>query len=225
MNKEYRVGIDVSKDWLDVERSDEAGKVETGRFENIAAGHRKLCGWLSKGGRRARVVVEATGAYHQKLVVALAAKKGIEAMVANPMAVSNFRKALLQRASTDATAAHVLREFAQRMEFLPWVAPSRARRDLRSLARRAETLTSMKAEEKNRLHAARIDGEPPAVLKDIRSSIVTLNRRVESVREEALKMVIVAVMRKLLHAIYGMFKNRSQFDPEKFYRTVEKVAA
>ena len=28
---------------------------------------------------------------------------------------------------------------------------------------------------------------------------------------------LVAVMRKLLHAIYGMFKNQSDFDGEKFY--------
>ena len=29
---------------------------------------------------------------------------------------------------------------------------------------------------------------------------------------------IVAVMRKLLHAIYGMSKSGERFDPERFYR-------
>ena len=34
------------------------------------------------------------------------------------------------------------------------------------------------------------------------------------------KMVaIVAVMRKLLHAIYGMFRHDQDFDGEKFYAT------
>jgi transposase len=36
-------------------------------------------------------------------------------------------------------------------------------------------------------------------------------------------VVIVAVMRKLLHAIYGMFKTHTDFCPEKFYR-VPKAA-
>ena len=31
-------------------------------------------------------------------------------------------------------------------------------------------------------------------------------------------VVIVAVMRKLLHAIYGMLKTNTDFQPEKFYR-------
>jgi len=334
VNKSDRVGIDVSKDWLDVERARECGEIEGARFENSGAGHRKLCRWLTKRGRTARVVVEATGAYHYKAVVALAGSKGVEVMVVNPMAVSAFGKALLQRAKTDTTSAHVLREFAQRMEFVRWVAPSRARSELRALSRRVEALTEMKAQEKNRLHAAQVDGEPGSVLKDIRTNIESLKRRVEQLRTQALKtigedqelqgaytllrtitgigdasaisilaelervstdldvrqwvayagldprpvesgtsvkmprriskvgnvhlrralympalvairrnaqvkafaehlahkgksklVVIVAVMRKLLHTIYGMLKHRVAFDPQKFYRTLPLVPA
>jgi hypothetical protein len=31
-------------------------------------------------------------------------------------------------------------------------------------------------------------------------------------------VAVVAVMRKLLHSIYGMFKHREPFDGDKFYR-------
>ena len=333
MSKHDRVGIDVSKDWFDVERVNEGGEVDAQRFENTEAGHRKVCQWLSRGGRSARVVVEATGSYHRKLVQALVGKKGVEVMVANPMAVKNFRRALLQRASTDATSAKALREFAQRMKFVPWKPASKASRDLRALARRAETLTVMRATERNHLHAARVGKEPASVIEDIRANIVALGKRLERIREQARKtigqeaglekayalmcsikgvgtisaiailaelaqlpeglgvrqwvayagldprpiesgtsvkmarriskvgnihlrrglympalvamrhnpnvrefaqhlsakgksklVVVVAVMRKLLHSIYGMLKSGSGFDPEKFYCTA-KIAA
>lgn len=38
-------------------------------------------------------------------------------------------------------------------------------------------------------------------------------------------VAVVAVMRKLLHAIYGMLKHGQDFDGEKFYATPEKVPA
>ncbi len=37
-------------------------------------------------------------------------------------------------------------------------------------------------------------------------------------------VAVVAVMRKLLHAIYGMLKHDADFDGSKFYRVPEKVA-
>jgi hypothetical protein len=37
-------------------------------------------------------------------------------------------------------------------------------------------------------------------------------------------VALVAVMRKLLHAVYGMLKHDCDFEGEKFYRMPEKVA-
>lgn len=45
-----------------------------------------------------------------------------------------------------------------------------------------------------------------------------------AVRGKAKLQVIVAVMRKLLHAIHGMLSSNSDFDGEKFYRTLPKAA-
>ena len=38
-------------------------------------------------------------------------------------------------------------------------------------------------------------------------------------------VAVVAVMRELLHAIYGMLKHDADFEGEKFYRLPEKVPA
>jgi transposase len=189
VSKRSFVGIDVSKDRLDVERANEKGEVQRAQFDNLAAGHLKLVGWLRKQGDEVKVVLEATGAYHVKLAMVLAQSKGIEVMVANPMSVKHFRDALLQRARTDATSATMLREYAQRMEFVRWTPPSRAHRDLRAVARRVEALTKMRTEEKNRLHAAREGGEPAVVLRDTRANIVALGKRLETLRGHALKNI------------------------------------
>ena len=44
-------------------------------------------------------------------------------------------------------------------------------------------------------------------------------------RGKAKMVAIVAVMRKLLHAIYGMLKHDQDFQGEKFYQIPEKVVA
>src|SRR5262245_46438130 len=117
--QEAVVGIDVSARWVDVSRQ-RATAVDTGRFANDAPGHRHVVRWLTKSGGPARVVLEATGAYSLDLALALHAHKRVRVMVANPRAVKQFRDAWLQRARTDASSAAIVREFAQRMPFVPW---------------------------------------------------------------------------------------------------------
>ena len=58
------IGIDVSKDYLDVYC---LGDGRAARFGNDAAGLRKFKAWLPKAGDIARVVYEATGPYHAAL--------------------------------------------------------------------------------------------------------------------------------------------------------------
>ena len=58
------IGIDISKDWLDVDRFPDApGGVGKARFANSASGHAALVAWLEELGAPARLVFEATGAY------------------------------------------------------------------------------------------------------------------------------------------------------------------
>jgi transposase len=182
--KEAVVGIDVSARWLDVSRQRE--HVEAGRFGNTAAAHRDLARWLTKGGWHARVVLEATGTYSADVALALAAHPRVRVMMANPRAVKKFREACVQRAQTDATSAQILREFAQRMEFVPWTPPSPAALELRALARRLSTVVALMTEERQRLHAARATRQTPAaVLADFRQHLRQLTEHVKRLRTQA----------------------------------------
>jgi len=84
MTKGTEVGIDVSKDVLDVAVRRDGTRDETARFQNDAAGHRALVRWLTKRDRAARVVLESTGTYSLDVALALHGARGIAVMVANP---------------------------------------------------------------------------------------------------------------------------------------------
>src|SRR6185369_9149015 len=105
-DKQFHVGVDVSQATLDVAaRTDSGVEQRTAQFANTGAGHRQFIKWLTKGGRSARVVLEATGVYSLDLALALDAATRIDVMVLNPRAARKFADACLQRSSTDATMA------------------------------------------------------------------------------------------------------------------------
>jgi transposase len=190
-DKKCNVGVDVSKDTLDVAaRTDSGVEQRTAQFANTSIGHRQLIQWLTKAGRSARVVLEATGVYSLDLAVALDAATRIEVMVVNPRAARKFADACLQRSSTDATMAVALREYAARMEFVAWTPPSVAVRELRAIARRIAALTLEKTRELNRRHAAGATADTPAVVvNDVAVNVRHLERRIAELERHAVTLI------------------------------------
>jgi transposase len=190
-DKKFNVGVDVSKDTLDVAaRTDSGVEQRTAQFANTSTGHRQLIKWLTKGARSARVVLEATGVYSLDLALALDAAKRIEVMVVNPRAARKFADACLQRSSTDATMAAALREYAARMEFVTWTPPSPQVRGLRTIARRIAALTVEKSRELNRQHAAGATADTPAVvLNDVAVNVRHLQRRIDELERHAVTLI------------------------------------
>jgi len=84
------VGVDVSATWVEVSRGAADEAVATRQCANTAGGHRELARWLTQGGRRARVVLEATGLYSLDVALTLERTPGIEVMVLNPRVSKEF---------------------------------------------------------------------------------------------------------------------------------------
>jgi transposase len=101
------VGIDVSKDWLDIHVLP-AG--EALRVANTGEGIRRLKRWLTRF-NLALVVVEATGKWHRPLRRSLDAG-AIPVAVVDPFRVRMFAKAQGILAKTDRLDARVLAQFA-----------------------------------------------------------------------------------------------------------------
>ena len=99
------IGIDVDSKNL-VCRIRRSGRdFPEATFSNDAKGHRRLISWATKGGKPARVCMEATGVYSVPLALALDADPRVEVMVANPKAIKHFATAILQRGKTDSLDA------------------------------------------------------------------------------------------------------------------------
>jgi transposase len=158
-------------------------------FPNTAEGHAAVVRFLTGGPRRVRVVLESTGLYGLDLACALH-RAQIEVMVANPRAVRHFASALMQRSKNDRLDVVVLREFAARMPFRAWAAPSPHCFALCAVARRLETLTEQGTAEKNRLHAAHLSvAIPAAVRRDLQRSMRSIQRAIVRLTREAQRIL------------------------------------
>lgn len=186
MDKSGSCGLEVSARELVV--AEEAKSVQ--RYANTAAGHRKLVETLTRGGKRVRVVMEATGLYGLDVALALSGAEGIEVMVANPRSVRDFAKALMQRSKTDPLDAEVLREYGRRMPFRAWRRPSENRLALWAIVRRIQALTEICRAEKNRQHAVQLSVTTPAcVRRDVQRNLRAQQRAMSRLREQARKCI------------------------------------
>jgi transposase len=182
MNKETGglfVGIDVSKDRLDVAVRPEGKRWEVSNDEKSI---RLLVDSL-KDLPSELIIAEATGGLEVPLVSALA-EAGLPIVVVNPRQVRDFAKAVGQLAKTDKIDAEVLAHFGEALR--PEVRPVKSRQlqELSALVSRRRQLVDMLTMEKNRLASA-----PKGIRKDIIAHIAWLEKRLKDVNWKLSQMV------------------------------------
>jgi len=186
-------GCDTGKDFIDVARRTQAGNQSHRRFSNSSSGYKEMVAWILHGVGVARVVVEASGIYSVDLSLALDSAAGIEVMVANPRALKDYRRATMERSKTDKVDAGVICDYAYRMPFRAWQRPSDDVVELRQIARRIQALIVERAREKNRLSTTRSTTSSSAiVINDIEVNIRHLDRRIEEMEKQAMRVVEVS---------------------------------
>lgn len=124
---ETNIGIDISKDHLDVHR---LPGDERRRFDNSKAGHKALIRWI--GETPARVIYEPTGYYHRALERALVAA-GMPIAKVNPRQARRFAEATGNLAKTDALDAAMLTRMGAVLSLEARPVPSGIINDLRDL--------------------------------------------------------------------------------------------
>lgn len=155
-DRTVHVGIDVSKDKLDVAWYGLDGTLGTFTVVNDVEGHAEIAARVTAGRiARAKVVLEATGPYGERLMTHLAQVPRVEMMLVQPRAARAFAVASMRRAKTDAVDAAVLAEFSRCMPFVPARRPSAKALKLRALARHLGQIIDRRAELANQQHAAR----------------------------------------------------------------------
>jgi len=163
------VGIDVSKDQLDVAVYDRPGARS---FANSATGLGELVAWLTPQ-QPALVVLEATSCYHVQALAALVCAS-LPAVAVNPRQVREFARSTGELAKTDRLDAGILALFAARIQPAVRPVPEAAQRTLQALVTRREELVRMRAEEKTRQHTA-----PPVLQQSLRAHIAWLDKQID----------------------------------------------
>ena len=145
---ETTIGVDVSKDTLDVHLHP-AG--DHRQFENTPKGFRAILKWIA-GRPASRLVFEATGPYHRAFERAMG-EAGLPLCKVNPRQAKRFGEAIGQLAKTDRMDAAMLARFGALVEPSLRAAPSKIICDLKDLhvARTAliKDRTAAKNREKN----------------------------------------------------------------------------
>ena len=172
MSKSF-VGIDVSKNVLDVAFSD--GRVL--QVSNDEAGFAALRQELA-GKVPGLVLMEATGGLERSIAAELSAA-GIPLRIMNARHVRHFAKATGALAKTDRLDAQALVQFAQALRPEPRSIQPEHMQALQALIVRRRQLLEMLMMEKNRLHTAH-----RGVRADLRSSIRGLEKRLKGVDED-----------------------------------------
>jgi transposase len=146
---EQFIGIDVGKQWLDVACWDTEGVMQ---LSNDDKGVDELVDWLLQA-PPALVVVEATGGYEQ-LAVQEMVLRGFPVAVANPTRVRALAKATGKLAKTDVIDAHLIAEYAAKVQPAAMEPKLAVEVRLRALVTRREQLVGMCTAERNRLGTA-----------------------------------------------------------------------
>jgi len=164
------VGIDVSKDFLDLHARPTGEAV---RAANDPDGVASIATRAVALGA-ALVAIEATGGYEHPVAAALAAA-GVPVAVVNPRQVRDFAGATGRLAKTDALDAAVLAHFAEAVRPDPRPLPDADTRRLAELLDRRRQLSGMRTMESNRLAQA----TDRAVRRDIEDHLRWLDGRMD----------------------------------------------
>jgi transposase len=173
------IGIDISKDTLDVAVSPTAVHWQADR---TPAGLSALVEQV-RALRPERIVLEATGGYEVVVAAALASSQ-LPVVIVNPRQVRDFARATGQLAKTDRIDAQVLARFAEAIRPETRPLPDATTRALSALVTRRRQLQEMLTAEQNRLLAAAVQDAPEPLRDQLGEHIDWLRRQIQEVDDD-----------------------------------------
>jgi len=179
------VGVDISKDWFDVDIPQFQHKE---KFEQNVSGFKLLLKRFKKFGMgKARICMEATGLYFEKLAEFLHAH-GHDVVVVNPQCIKAFSRSELRRSKSDPLDASLIAVFCKQKydQLHIWQPLSPHYKQAREMLRRRQALVEFRTAEKNRLKAG---FSSPEVLDSIRQLIATLDNQIKEIEQLVFKIV------------------------------------
>jgi transposase len=176
------VGLDVSKDSIEVCLLRESGKAHFKQFPNSSSGHSKLLRWaqhLDEGGT-SHFCMEATGSYSNAVALFLAEAEQ-KVSVLNPARIHFFARCQGQGNKTDKADARVIAVFCRKEHPEVWRAAAPEIRELVALIRRYHAVQELLAQEKNRFQ---VPSQSKVVLTSIKRAIRFLEKESDGLKKQ-----------------------------------------
>jgi len=178
------VGVDVSKDTLDVATSDTSVSLHVANNAEGLAQIVEALGTLNVH----RLVLEASGGYERIALIALFEAK-LPVVLLQPLRARHFARAVGRYAKTDKIDAAMLARMAQLVvdEAPLWEPTEETLADLKALVERRQNLVAFRDAEQKRLRLAR-----PIVRADIEAAIADLAKNVRELERRIDKLLVKA---------------------------------
>lgn len=174
------VGIDVSKDTLEVVWLDEAGsQVQAVHVKNSPAGYTQLDKWLKRRAVEA-VCLEATGHYGEGVAEHLHVA-GYRVSVVNPARIKGYANAQLRRNKTDQLDAKLIADFCRTQQPEAWAPPLPEVRALQALVRHLTALQTAHQQVNNRWREATT--APSLVRAQLEGQRALLTQQIEQLQQ------------------------------------------
>jgi transposase len=215
------VGVDISKDALDVAIHPEGKNF---RIANTPEGHRALLKKL-KGFEIARIIFEATGAYHRLLQKALV-EAGLPWVKVNPRQARRFAQAAGKLAKTDRCDALMLARMGAALDLEPNAPISQTVETLKELVNARDALVkdrvaalndSGQTRGKRSIRGGRARARKAlymAALNAIRFNPQSKAKYQAMIKAgKPAKVAIVAVMRKLIILANALLRDKRKWSP------------
>lgn len=176
----FSYGADIDSRFIQINRH---GESAVSRIENSP---RAIRAWLKSIRIRARLAVEATGAYHLELVDQ-AHKAGLTVYVVNPRAIRQYREGVSQRAKNDRCDARLIARYVDREhdELRPYTPlNARQRRVWRLLKRRATLVKSRQQLQQSLAGMTGLRGPLGQALSKLDTLITLIEKQIEALLKE-----------------------------------------
>lgn len=156
-------------------------------FRNKETGFEALHKWLQKNtidDVNCRILMEATGVYHQKFAH-FAVEKGYDVSIVLPNKISNYIRTLETKTITDKTCSEAIARFGLERQLENWVKPDETYRFLQQLTRERDQIVDERTVAKNRLHAEESEVYPnKGSIKRLKSLIKFFNKQEKEIKDE-----------------------------------------
>ena len=147
----YALGIDVSRDQLELALLTPEGHLHRKSVRNNPSGFKALLAWLGRlKATPVQACLEASGGYEEEAALFLHQAQ-IAVSVVNPRRLKAYAEVQLQRSKTDPADAALIARYCQRERPPLWQPPTPQQRHLRQLTRAQAHLKQERDRTRNRL--------------------------------------------------------------------------